>query len=186
MENNELDGFDTSQMFGGSGLHLALQRASSDKPYLGSIDVVSGLVNGFIQGVMGGVAMVGDGVQDRETAARGDVQACRDMAAIFLGKNDAYESVGQWNSGGGMVDWMYKSLDHVYQEPVANREALVADVFAFAVTFVYEAISAYAKDTDPEDSEDDGDLVEDLDNLATDLTRFLLGIPGNFPQRLFL
>lgn len=180
METKALEGFDTDQKFGGSGLHIALQRASGAKPYLGSTDVVAGLVRPFLAGVADRVADVGSGTLDKGTAALADIKACTSLARIFLGEDPTYESVGQWNSGGGMVDWMYKQLDHVYQEPESNREALVADVFAFAVAFVYEAVSAHATKDDP------ADLEADLTNLADDLTQFLLGVQGNFADRLFL
>jgi hypothetical protein len=100
--------------------------------------------------------------------------------AIFLGRDPAYEPVGRWNSVGGMVDWMYRQLAHVYQEPEANREALVADVFAWAVRFACEAIRAQ------EDAADEVDLQDDLANLTDDLTAFMLGVPGHFKDRLFL
>ncbi|NPT60339.1 hypothetical protein [Paraburkholderia elongata] len=155
-------------------------RASSSRPYLGDPDVVGGLVRGFLAGVVDRVAEVGAGREDRGVAAMADTQACITMGDIFLGRDPACEPVGQWNRSGGMVNWMYRQLDHIYQEPEANREALVADVFAWAVRFAYEAIRAH------EDDADEADLQDDLVNLADDLTRFLLGMPGHFPDRLFL
>jgi hypothetical protein len=149
-------------------------------PSLGDPEVVGGLVRAFLAGVVDRVAEVGAGREDKGVAAMADQRACLAMAAIFLGRDPAYEPVGQWNSGGGMVDWMYKALKHIYQEPVENREALVTDVFAWAVAFTYEAVSAHAEKAEPDD------LQDDLSNLADDLTRFLLGVPGNFPDRLFL
>ncbi|NPT60341.1 hypothetical protein [Paraburkholderia elongata] len=56
----------------------------------------------------------------------------------------------------------------------------MADVFAWAVRFAYEAIHAH------EDDADEADLQDDLVNIATDLSHFLLGVPGHFPDRLFL
>jgi hypothetical protein len=58
--------------------------------------------------------------------------------------------------------------------------AAIADVFAQAVMFIYEAICAHAGKAEPDD------LRDDMVNLADDLTRFLLGTPGHFPARLFL
>jgi hypothetical protein len=150
------------------------------RPSLGDPEVVGGLVRAFLAGVVERVAEVGAGREDKGVAAIADQRACLVMAAIFLGRNPAYDPVGQWNSGGGMVDWMYKGLKHIYREPEANREALVADVFAWAVRFAYEAIAAHAEKEEPDD------LQDDLVNLADDLTRFLLGVPGHFADRLFL
>jgi hypothetical protein len=48
------------------------------------------------------------------------------------------------------------------------------------VQFAHEAVLAHA-----DDAEHDG-LLEDLFNLADDLTHFLLGAPGHFPARLSL
>jgi hypothetical protein len=180
MAEKKLEGFDTEQKFGGSGLHLAVLRATGSKPYLGDTEIVGGLVRGFLKGVVDRVAEVGAGREDKGVAAMADQRACLAMSKIFLGENPEYESVGQWNSGGGMVDWMYKALKHIYQEPAENREALVRDVFAWGVAFAYEAVSAHAEKEEPDD------LQDDLVNLADDLTRFLLGVPGNFPDRLFL
>ncbi|MGF6641881.1 hypothetical protein [Paraburkholderia sp. MM6662-R1] len=177
----QLEGFDTDQRFGGSGLHIALQRASGTKPYLGDSQVVGAFTRGFLAGICERAAAVGEHSMDREDAMRADRGACHDAAAVFLDQNPAYESVGQWNSGGGMVDWMLRALDHVYDAPASeqDRERIVADVFAWAARFAYEAISAH---------QDDGDetgLQDDLENLADDLARFLLGVPGRFEKRLF-
>jgi hypothetical protein len=155
-------------------------RASGPKPCLGDIDVVAGLVRGFLAGVIDRVAEVGAGREERGVAAMADTQACLAMAAIFLSKDPAYEPVRPWNTGGGMLGWMYQQLAHVYQEPDANREALVADIFAWAVRFAYEAIRAH------EDDADEADLQDDLVNLSDDLSHFLIGMPGHFPGRLFL
>ena len=57
---------------------------------------------------------------------------------------------------------------------------IVFDLFAHATLFVYEVVAAHAEKAEPDD------LQDDLVNLADDLTRFLLGMPGNFPDRLFL
>lgn len=73
---------------------------------------------------------------------------------------------------------MYEALDHYYKEPEPNRDALIADVFAQAVLFVYEAVSAHAEKAEPDD------LQDGLVHFADDLTRFLLGIPGHFPARI--
>ncbi|EUC21477.1 hypothetical protein [Paraburkholderia hospita] len=154
--------------------------ASDPKPCPCDPDVVAGLVRGFLAGVVNRVAEVGAGREDKGVAAMADQRACLSMAAIFLGKDPAYKPVGQWNRGGGMVNWMYRQLVHVYQEPEANREALVADVFAWAVRFAYEAVRAH------EDDADETDLQDDLPNLADDLTAFMLGVPGHFAARLFL
>jgi hypothetical protein len=180
MEKKTLEGFDTEQRFGGSGLHLAALRAAGSKPYLGATDVVGGLVRAFLAGVVDRLAEVGAGREDRGVAAMADTHGCLAMAVIFLGRDPDYEPVGSWNDGGGMVDWMYRQLDHVYQEPETNREALVADVFAWAVRFAYEAIRAH------EDDADEADLQDDLVNLADDLTVFMLGVPGHFKDRLLL
>jgi hypothetical protein len=154
-------------------------RATSSKPYLGDTDVVGGLVRAFLAGVVDRVAAVGAGRADKGVAALADQRACLAMAAIFLGKDPAYAPDESWHVDGGMVDWMYQQLAHVYQEPQANREALIADVFAWAVRFAYEAIRAHEDD-------DETDLQDDLVNLADDLTHFLLGLPGHFPARLYL
>jgi len=155
-------------------------RTPDPNPGLGDPDVVAGLVRGFLAGVVNRIAEVAAGREDRGVAAMADTQACITMADIFLGKDPDYAPVGPWNAGGGMVDWMYRQLAHVYQEPEANREALVADVLAWAVRFAYEAIRAH------EDDADEADLQDDLVNLADDLTAFMLGVPGHFKDRLFL
>jgi len=155
-------------------------RTPDRKPCLGDPDVVGGLVRGFLAGMVNRVAEVGAGREDRGVAAMADTQACITMADIFLGRDPAYTPAGQWNRGGGMLGWMYRQLVHVYQEPEANREALVADVFAWAVRFAYEAIRAH------EDDADEAGLQDDLVNLTDDIARFSLGMPGHFPDRLFL
>ncbi len=64
----------------------------------------------------------------------------------------------------------------------ADRERIVADVFAHAVQFAREAVVFHANAED----DDYKPLLEDLSNLADDLTCFLLGTPGHFPDRLSL
>ncbi|MFM0728978.1 hypothetical protein PQQ52_00530 [Paraburkholderia sediminicola] len=152
---------------------------ATSRPSLADLEVVGSLMRGFLASVVDRVAEVGAGREDRGVAAMADTRACLAMATIFLGRDPDYAPVGQWNSG-GMVDWMYLQLDHIYPEPEENREALAADVFAWAVRFAYEAVSAHAEKEEPDD------LREDLANLADDLTRFLLGTPGYFQDRLFL
>jgi hypothetical protein len=115
---------------------------SISKPYLGDMDVVGGLVRGFLASVVDRLAEVGAVREGKGVAAMADQQACLSMAAIFLGKDPKYEPVRQWNSGGGMVDWMYEALDHYYKEPESNRAALLADVFAQAVMFISTRRSA--------------------------------------------
>jgi hypothetical protein len=147
---------------------------------LGDPAVVAQLVRGFIAGVCERVAAVGAGAMTRDTAVRADRQACRDAADVFLGRNPAYEPAGHWNCG-GLVDWMLHALRHVYESPddPEARVLIVADVFAWGARFAYEAISAH------EDDADETDLQDDLTNLADDLARFLLGVPGHFEHRAF-
>jgi hypothetical protein len=106
-------------------------RVSISQPYLGDIDLVGGLVRGFLAAVVDRLAEVGAGLEhNKGVAALADRQACRSMAATLPGKDLAFESAGQWSNGGSVVDWMYEVLDHYYKEPESNRDALIADLSA--------------------------------------------------------
>jgi hypothetical protein len=180
--NNSTAGFDTTDRFGGSGLHIAVAKASGKKPYLGNIDVVGGLVREFLKGVLDRVVEAGSGAITGAAAAAMDKQECLRLAGVLLGRDPAYETIGQWNTGGGMSSFMLDKLDHVYQAP-ANREArdlIVADVLARGVRFAYEAITAHKNDAEPDA------LQDDLVHLADDLTYFVLGLPSKFPSRMYL
>jgi hypothetical protein len=72
-------------------------------PSLGDPAVVAGLVRAFLREVVDRVADVGSGVLGGGAAGFADVEACRGMAAMFLGQREGYEVVAGWNSGGGMV-----------------------------------------------------------------------------------
>jgi hypothetical protein len=182
MAKKEIGGFDVSDRFGQSGLHVAAQRAHSGKPYLGDSQVAGAFARGFISQICDRVAAVSEGAMPQGEAMRADQAACHDAAAVFLGKNPAFESMGQWNSEGGIADWMLEQLKHVYDRPEAqvDRDKIVEDVFGWTVAFTYEAISAHQED----DSEEG--LQDDLTHLADDLARFLVGVPGQFEHRVFV
>jgi ADP-ribose pyrophosphatase YjhB (NUDIX family) len=160
-------------------VHLAALKA---KPHLGNVDVVSGLVRELFKGVCDRVVDANTGVMTGAQAAAKDQKECVRLAAIFLGRDPDYETMGQWNDGGGLSSFMLEQLAHVYASPAdrAARDKIVADLIAWAVKFAYEAITAHAEDDEP-----DG-LQEDLVNLSDDLTHFLLGVPGKFAGRLYL
>jgi hypothetical protein len=153
-------------------------------PSLGDPSVVAGLVREFLRGAVDRVADVGSSVLAASAAGLADVDACRGMAAIFLGQHERYAAVAGWNTGGGMVGWMLEQLSHVYKTPDtdAARERIVGDVFAHAVQFAREAVVFHAEI----ETEEHGPLLDDLSNLADDLTCFLLGTAGHFPARLSL
>jgi hypothetical protein len=141
-ERQQAAPLDADKNFG--GLYLD-DLVSTGKPSLGDPEVGGGLVRTFLAGVVDRVAEVGAGHEDKGVAAMADQRACLAMAAIFLGRDPAYKTVGQWNDGAGLVDWSYEQLRHYYRKPDANLMVIVVDLFAHATLFVYEAVAAHAE-----------------------------------------
>ena len=85
-----LPAVDTTSKPASSGWHLALARATEATPYLGDPKVVQDLVTDLVHTVVNAEV-----AETKETL--------EELAWIFAGQDDEYESVGHWNTGGGLV-----------------------------------------------------------------------------------
>jgi hypothetical protein len=158
----------------------AAARSASGKPYLGDSKVVGAYVRGFLARIADRVAQVAEGKLDRAAASGEDRKECGYGADVFLGKDDAYESQGQWNtSGGGLVHWIYSALPmYEMADSDAESDGMVVEVFGICALLAYEAISFHAAHKYGDEA-----LYDDLDNLADSFATFLLGVPGAFEQQ---
>ena len=91
---------ETSAKPSSSGLHVALAKANSGKPYLGDPRVIDSLVRQFVGGACRRIGEVADDGTAREDAVAADKAALFALADILAGKHDSYETIGNWNPCG--------------------------------------------------------------------------------------
>lgn len=127
---------------GSSGWHVALERATTDKPYLGDPVVVGQLVRAFVAGILNRYAEVVDGRLDRRQAAASDRAECERLGRVFAGLDDHYSPVGHW-SGPGLAAALRREMAGMLAED-ADTDDLSAITQGMAVVAhrVYDALRA--------------------------------------------
>lgn len=158
---------DITSKLGTSGWHIALERATADKPYLGDVETVGQIVRAFIGGICDRYAEVCDGISVGPLAAQADRAECERLGKVFAGEDPAYQVLGPWN-GQACADFAVATMpDHV---PAGGAPAeTMAHVFAVLALHVYQVL------TDDADEE----MARDrLNGAAEDWTHLLLGLPA--------
>jgi hypothetical protein len=159
-----LEKSDIASKVGSSGWHIAVDKSSGSKPYLGDQDVVLGLVSSLAEGVAERYSQVMSGDIDAGTAASRDRAECDRLAGIFLGENDGFETVGNWNTGGALPAFLREHLDHLIDIKEGDHN-VVAQTFALVVHAAYQVI------------QHGDEFGAHLSELIADIAKLLLGMP---------
>lgn len=163
---------DTSSKVGSSGWHIALGKASAgtdDKPYLGDVLTVDGLVRSFVKDICDRYGEVADGGMFSQDAAGEDKEACERLGRIFAGEDPNFVTVGDWN-GPGVAAFCRAAMPDYLPEGGTPAETMT-QVFAVLAHETYDVLRDL--------NEDGVDEVagEALNGRIEDWTRMLLGIP---------
>ncbi|ANB73767.1 hypothetical protein AYM40_16430 [Paraburkholderia phytofirmans OLGA172] len=171
---------DTSTKPGSSGLHIALAKANSGKPYLGDPRVVSELVRAFIGTIAASVGQSSAGKISRDDSIKAIDTALYALADTLAGKNDTYETVGEWNPG-GLAAYIREILANSINATDAEDDLnAIQQACAVLCRDVYQALAQLNKG----ESEDDVALT--LEGIAGDYTNLFAGLPvdGDEQERL--
>lgn len=160
-----------------ASISAAARAVATDRPSLSDSRVVGKYVREFVGGIVLRVASAGNGSMTREAAIAADKQACIDAANVFLGRDDAYDASGQWNSGGGLVAWTQSTIGKFYSERYIAKagDMFLVEAFALCLKSVYEIASFHAAH-----DYDASYLQDDLIGVVDTFTKFLLGIHSAF------
>lgn len=155
---------------GSSGWQLALERASGPRPYLGDLPAVGALVRDFIASITDRYVAVCQGRSTPREAAAADGAECSRMGRIFAGHDAAYESMGEWNEGGGLAHFLAGQLEGMVADDQL-RDPVLAGTQAFAILAhkIYGVLQEIPADSDGAAAQ--AELIE----LADTMARALLG-----------
>ncbi|MCY0856865.1 hypothetical protein [Cupriavidus sp. D39] len=163
---------------GSSGWQLALERASGPRPYLGDLTAIGAVVRDFIAGIADRYVAVCQGRSTPWEAAAADGTECSRMGRIFAGHDAAYESMGEWNDGGGLAHFLAGQLEGMVAGDQL-RDPVLAGTQAFAIL----AHKVYGVLQEPLADSDCAAAHSALSDLADTMARALLGFEtGLFDQ----
>jgi hypothetical protein len=152
---------------GSSGWHLALERASSGKPYLGDPAVVGALIRGLVAGVLNRYAEVTEGRLDPLQASASDRAECERLGRVFAGLDDHYSAVGSWN-GKGLADAVRREMAGMLADDADSDDvAAITQSVAVVVHRVYEALRRMPVSESP--TEEDKAALQSIVDYASRL-----------------
>lgn len=152
---------------GSSGWHVALERATTERPYLGDPAVVGSLIRGFVAGILNRYAEVVDGRLDPRQAASSDRAECERLGRVFAGLDDHYSPVGDWN-GKGLADALRAEMTGMLAEDAETDDlAAITQGFAVVTHRVYDALRTMPASEHP--SENDKAAMQAVVDYATRL-----------------
>jgi len=154
-----------------AGLVSSAQEATSDRPYLGSIEDIDQLLRAFTEGVTSRFAQVGRGQLTPDAAVAADQAECVRMAEIFDGQDEGYASITNWN-GEGLANYIRSRMAEAVQ-PSEDDEDIIAQAFAVFVHRIYGAITAAGSAPDPHA------LADTLQDNIRSFTWLLVGLESN-------
>ncbi|MGT2509753.1 NUDIX hydrolase [Cupriavidus basilensis] len=167
-------GSDTTSKPAFSGWQIALGRASGPRPYLGDLQAVGALVRDFIAGIADRYVAVCQGQSTPWEASAADGAECGRMGRIFAGHDPAYESMGEWNEGGGLGRFLAGQLEGMVAEDQLRDPVLAAaQAFAILAHKVYAVLQAVPGDGDGADAQ------AKLSDIADLMARALLGFEND-------
>jgi hypothetical protein len=162
---------DTTTKPGSSGFHIAMDKASGEKPYLGDPEVIESLVRALVAGAGQRFGEVADGEFDQTDAVATDRAGVLDLAAILCGQNDAYETVGDWNPNGLAAAVRENLADSIEASAATDAVDAVQQACAILLLEVYEVMGTLAQDGDEEAAKDA------LTGVVGDFTNLFAGLP---------
>ncbi|MGN6666602.1 MAG: hypothetical protein ACTHKH_06475, partial [Trinickia sp.] len=156
---------------GSSGLQIALAKANSEKPYLGDPRVIDALVRHFVAGACWRVGAAADGEITREEAVAEDKIALLSLADILAGRNDAYETIGDWNPC-GLTAYIRKQLgDRIAAEHAEDNLRVIQQACALMLLNVYAALDLHGK------LGDEASTMSGLEFWVSYFSGLFLGLP---------
>lgn len=169
--------FDTSTKPASSGIQIGLAKANSDKPYLGDPAVVSELVRAFIHTIASSVGQTAWGSLTREDSIKTIDLALVELADTLAGKNEEYETAGNWNPA-GVADYVRTVLgENMSAEATDDLEA-IKQACALLCRDVYDALGELNNDASPDD------VTLALEGIAGDFTNLFVGLPVDGDSQL--
>lgn len=156
------------------GVHIALNKffGSLDpdgKTYLGDPEQVEMILRAFIADVMARRA-IQHTPESWEEAKALDRDAIERLVNIFLGRDDAFETIGSWNVDSSLPMWCARTLG-IKWDGAKDDELVMKDTFAGLMLEVLQEI-----DRDGDDIPDE-DWQAAVDDAIQKWTHMLLGIP---------
>lgn len=110
----------------GAFIHALNQVVGTDKPSLGDTEIVSGLLNAFLQKLLSTPHDSADEFsQDVENTSK-------ILAPVFLGKSDKVEAPS-WNSPGQIDEWLAQKLSIESEDP---EERVAGALVRFAIEYM--------------------------------------------------
>lgn len=157
------------------GLSGTVQSALSDGEYLGNRMVVADLVRQFLFGVANGLEEVASGKMTREAAVLDVAESSQDMASIFLGEDEGYQPVPNWN-GAELVKWVKEQggIDLSGADDPNSDSVVLGLYFGTLAGLFASKVAAHASG-----SVTDDDMQEFVSQTITDTVNTLMGIKEN-------
>ena len=154
-----------------SGLHVALDKASGGKPYLGDPEVVQILVRKFIRGVLDSFDDVQAGKYPALTASNKNRDSCLEYGLIFSGNNPDYETMGEAWNGPGLRDSILRAFP-IKDLDKYDDTGVIQQGFGMFNLMIYRMLTEFAKTRDGET------LQKKIELLVEAVTGLLLGMPN--------
>lgn len=157
------------------GLSGTMQNALSEGEYLGNRTVVADLVRQFLFGIANGLEDVASGKITRDAAVLEVASSAQDMASIFLGEDDGYHPVPNWN-GSPLVEWVKEQggIDLSGADDPNSDSVVLGLYFGTLAGLFASKIAAHASGSITDD-----DMQEFVSQTLTDTVNTLMGIKEN-------
>ena len=110
--------------------------------YLGSISVVDSLLRDFVSSIMSRFERVGNGELTPQDASERDKALCKQYASIFLGQQQGYQAIPDWNAS-ALPMYVRIKMKNAIQTQEDNNSVL-AQCFALLVHTIYNQIRKQA------------------------------------------
>lgn len=156
----------------GTGIAMAVGHASSDKPYLGNLDVVSDVFRKLAGDIIERIIAVSEGKMTADAAGAKDEAEVKRLLKEFRGKGDM-EPVGPWNTGNGLANFIRRTMPEGLLSPAAMEDADLALREALAI-FVLTIRGAVEDAWETADN-----LMEDCEGVCNDWSRMFVGMPAD-------
>ncbi len=149
----------------------SVRSATGDKPYLGDLSVIDGIVRQFVAGILERFEKVGHGIMTPLDAANMDKAECTRLGELFCGADATYEPVRGWTDG-GLAGYVRGRMNETVSPDEPNASVL-AQAFAQLAHTVYGVIGSSAAEDGLERHQ------SALEDAIRSLTWLLIGAESN-------
>lgn len=150
-------------------LDLSMAAAEKDgKPFLGDMQVVRDLVGNLASDALQRLSKISDGTMTGDQAADEAIVDSKALAAVFLGQNDEYNLVSEWNKPGA-IDAFVAQQAGIAED---DAEARLMTLFMLTVQDMYDAAKLM------DEGESEATTKAAIDGSLEGVTNLLLGIPN--------